>query len=340
MARTPVWRRYARLFGTDVPSDVDDELRFHLEEKTRALIADGLSPADARAEAQRQFGTVSDVRALCESFGHAGARRAERRLQLTGWGQDLRYAVRTLRRTPLVSCIALLSIALGVGANTAIFTLLDQVLLRLLPVPAPERIVRVYSEGYYYGSTNGNGRELSSPMFTALRDHQQVFDGMLAHFPFGAAVLAEGGTRSAEVTPAALVSGEFFSTLQVQAGRGRLLTVEDDAAGAAPVAVISHRYWQRRFGGAPDIIGRTLRVSGRPLTVVGVVAPGFDGMNLAAATEIFVPLAIDRQLQPGASRLENQGLRWLRVYARLKPGVTEAQASAALTTLAARLEAQ
>jgi len=160
MARPPAWRRYARFFGVDVRRDVDDELRFHLDAKTQALIDDGLSPKAARAEALRQFGAVSDVRALCETWGTASVRRRERRLYLTGWGQDLRYALRTLRRTPLVSFVAIVSIALGVGANTAIFTLLDQVLLRLLPVPAPERIVRVHSEGFYYGSTSGTGREL------------------------------------------------------------------------------------------------------------------------------------------------------------------------------------
>src|SRR5688500_6510157 len=161
MARTPAWRRYARFFGVDVRRDVDDELRFHLDAKTQALIDAGLSPAEARREALRQFGEVSDVRALCETFGTAEVRRSERRLHLAGWGQDLRYALRMLRRTPLVSFVAIVSIALGVGANTAIFTLLDQVLLRMLPVPAPERIVRINNEGFYYGSTNGTGRELS-----------------------------------------------------------------------------------------------------------------------------------------------------------------------------------
>ena len=330
MARTPAWRRYARFFGVDVRRDVDDELRFHLDEKTRALIAEGLSPDAARAEALRQFGAVADVRALCETYGEARVKETERRLYLTGWGQDLRYAWRTLRRTPLASCVAILSIALGVGANTAIFTLLDQVLLRRLPVPEPTRIVRVQSDGFYYGSTNGNGRELSYPMYTALRDHQQVFDGMLAYFPFGAAVFVEGDGSGAETAPANLVSGDFFDTLGVQAARGRLLTSQDDAPGAAPVAVISHRYWQRRFGGDPGILGRTLRVSGQAVTVVGVLAPGFDGMNLATATELFVPLALDEQVLAAGRRLEDNGQRWLKVYARLKPGITEAQATAGL----------
>ena len=330
MARPPAWRRYARLFGVDVRRDVDDELRFHLEAKTQALIDGGLPPADARAEALRQFGAVSEVRALCETLGTAEVRRGERRLYLTGWGQDLRYAVRMLRRTPLVSCVAILSIALGVGANTAIFTLFDQVLLRMLPVPAPERIVRLNNEGFYYGSTNGTGRELSHTMFTALREHQRVFDGMFAYFPFSAALRAEQGSQAAEITPAALVSGDYFSTLQLQPARGRLLTPADDVPGAAPVAVITHRLWQRRFAGDPGILGRTVLIGPHPLTVVGVVAPGFDGLNLAAATELFVPLALDDRLEGTGSRLGDQSLRWLKVYARLKPGVTEAQATASL----------
>ena len=330
MAGTPAWRRYARFFGVDVRRDVDDELRFHLDAKTQALIDDGWSPKAARTEALRQFGAVSDVRALCETWGTASVRRRERRLYLTGWGQDVRYAFRTLRRAPLVSFVAILSIALGVGANTAIFTLLDQVLLRLLPVPCPERIVRVSSEGFYYGSTNGTGQELSFPMFAALRDHQQVFDGMFAFVPIGAAVLADRGPQGAEVTPAALVSGDYFATLRVPAARGRLLTRQDDVPGAAPVTVISHRYWQRRFAGAPDILGRTLRVGAQPLTIVGVAAPGFDGMDLATPTELFVPLVMDAQVAAAGSRLHNQGARWLKVYARLKTGVTEQQAAASL----------
>jgi predicted permease len=330
MARLPAWRRYARFFGVDVRRDVDDELQFHLEEKTRALIAEGQSAENARAEALRQFGEVSDVRALCETWGRADVRRDERRLYVTGWGQDLRYALRMLRRTPLVSCVAILSIALGVGANTAIFTLLDQVMLRTLPVPSPERIVRLANEGFYYGSTNGTGRELSFPMFAALRDHQQVFDGMFAYFPFGAAVRTEGGLQSAEMTPAALVSGDYFSTLGVGVVRGRLLTPADDAPGAPPVAVITHSFWQRRFGGADNVLGRTILVGPQSLTIIGVVAPGFDGLNLTSRTELFVPLALDEQLLAAGRRLQDNGQRWLKIYARLKPGVTEQQAAASL----------
>jgi putative ABC transport system permease protein len=157
MARIPAWRRYAPFFGVDVRRDVDEELRFHLEEKTRALIEEGLPPERAHVEALRQFGEVSDVRRQCESWAQAHARTVARRRHFIGWRQDLIYAARTLRRTPLVTAVAILSIALGIGANTAIFTLLDQVLLRKLPVADPDRLVRVFTEGFYTAARTAPG---------------------------------------------------------------------------------------------------------------------------------------------------------------------------------------
>jgi predicted permease len=328
VAKVPAWRRYARFFGVDVTSDVDDELRFHVEEKTRELLGTGLSPEQARAEALRQFGDVAEMRQLCEAWGQSRERTIERRHYWTGWGQDLRYAMRMLRKTPIVTGVVVLSIALGIGANTAIFTLLDQVLLRKLPVADAERLVRVQMQGYFYGSTWGSGRELSHPLYRDIRDQNQVFTGIFALRPFDATVNA--GDRT-EMTGGELVSGAYFSTLGVRAIRGRLIGPEDDRVpGGHSVAVISYAYWQRRFGGDEQIVGRKLTISNQPMTIIGVVEPGFDGSNIAAATQLFVPVMMATSMMRTTDRLADRGLRWLNVFARLKPGVTPAQAAASL----------
>jgi predicted permease len=341
MARIPAWRRYARFFGVDVRSDVDDELQFHLEEKTRDLIAHGMTPDAARAEAQRQFGDTAEVRQLCQTLGTSRARTLERRDYWTGWWQDVRYATRMLRTTPLVSAIAILSIALGIGANTAIFTLLDQILFRKLSVPEPDRIVRVSTEGFYYGGSIGTGRELSYPIYTELRDRNQAFTGLFALFPFRPAVHSGGRNETAEVMAGELVTGNYFRSLGIGAIRGRVIGEDDDRVpGGHPVVVISYTYWQRRLEGDPNIVGRAISISNQPMTIIGVLEPGFDGMNLASATQVFVPLMMEGLMIPPNPRMEARGLRWLKAYARLKPGITPEQAEASLAPLYRTLREQ
>jgi putative ABC transport system permease protein len=327
MERIPAWRRYARFFGVDVARDVDEELRFHLEEKTRDLIDRGMNPEAARLEALRQFGAIKRVRQQCRELGESRMRTIERRQYWNGWWQDLRYAIRTLRKAPIVTAVAVLSIALGVGANTAIFSLFDQVLLRKLAVADPDCIVRVSTQGFYYGSTHGTGRELSYPVYVDIRDRNQVFDGAFAMFPFGAAI--NDGDRT-EMAQAELVSGTYFQTLGIGAIRGRVIGPDEDRPGGPPVAVVSHAYWQQRFGADPHIVGRTLTIRNQPITVIGVVQPGFDGLSLTTATQLFLPVTMETPTTP---RLADSGLRWLKVYARLKPGVTAAQAQASLEPL-------
>jgi predicted permease len=341
MAHIPTWRRYARFFGADVRSDVDEELRFHLEEKTRDLIASGLAPDAARAEAQRQFGDTAEVRQLCQALANSREKTLERRDYWTGWGQDVRYAARMLRKAPLISAVAILSIALGIGANTAIFTLLDQILFRTLPVPEPDRIVRVSTQGFYYGGSLGTGRELSWPIYSELRDRNQAFSGLFALFPFRPAVHAGGPAEVAEMTDGELVTGNYFRTLGVGAIRGRVIGDEDDRVpGGHSVAVISYAYWQRRFGSDPGIIGRSLSISNQPMTIIGVLEPGFDGMNLANASQVFVPLMMEGLMIPPNPRMTEGGLRWLKAYARLKPGISPEQAEAGLAPLYRTLREQ
>jgi predicted permease len=340
MARIPAWRRYARFFGADVRSDVDEELRFHLEQKTRDLIAGGLAPDDARAEAQRQFGDTAEVRQLCQTLGVSRERTIARRDYWSGWSQDVRYAGRMLRKTPLVSAVAILSIALGIGANTAIFTLLDQILFRKLPVPEPDRIVRVSTTGFYYGGSIGTGRELSYPIYTELRDRNQTFTGLFAMCPFTPAIHTGGRNASAEMIAGELVTGNYFRSLGIGAIRGRVIGEDDDRVlGGHSVAVISYAYWQRDFGGDPDIVGRTLSVSNLPMTIIGVLEPGFDGLNLASTTRVFVPLTMSGTI-PSTPSLTERGLRWLKAYARLKPGITPEQAQASLAPLYRTLREQ
>ena len=328
MARVPAWRRYARFFGVDVASDVDEELRFHLEQKTAALVDQGMDPDTARREAVRQFGAIGEVRALCRELGQSRVRGVERREYWSGWWQDLRDAIRSLRKAPIVTGVAVVSIALGVGANTAVFSIFDKLLLRQLPVDDPERIVRVATQGFYYGSTYGTGRELSYSVYVELRDNNGVFEDMFALFPFAAAVNDGGRT---EMARSELVSGNYFGALGIRAVRGRVIGPgEDRVPGGHPVAVISHAYWQQRFGADPHIVGRTLLIRSQPITIIGVVEPRFEGLSLTSRAQVFVPLTMEAHVMQTAPKLPDRGLRWLKVYARLKPDVTPEQAQASL----------
>jgi len=243
---------------------------------------------------------------------------------------DVRYAVRTLRKAPAFLVVAVVSIALGVGANTAIFTLVDQVLLRQLPVTRPGELVLLTVRGTQYGSGWGDGDELSYPMYEDFRDHNEAFTGMFSRFAIGLSLHADGRT---ERVASELVSGTYFHCLGVTASRGRVIAPSDDtAASPEPVAVLSHAYWSSRFAGDPAVVGRTLLVSNNRLTVIGVAQPGFHGTNLGSATQLFVPLRLVPSVVGGplTTALENRRMRWLNVFGRLRPGFTAERAQAAL----------
>ena len=279
----------------------------------------GLSPADARAAARRAFGGVEQIK---EQYRD---RRSIPMIDTTL--QDLRYAGRTLRKAPVFTAVAVLSIALGIGANTAIFTVLDQVILRLLPVKDARQLVLVSAAGEQYGDGRGDGSELSYPRFLDLRDHNDVFSGMCARADTQLQVSAGGRT---ERITAEQVSGTYFPTLGVEPRLGRLFGPdEDQLSGGHAVAVLSHAYWKARFAADPDILGKAIIVNTHPMTIVGVAQEGFDGVNLGNAAQIFVPLTMT-DLSPTASALTDRRLRWLSVFARLRPGVTPARAQAGL----------
>jgi predicted permease len=264
--------------------------------------------------------------------------------------RDLRYAFRGLSRSPLFTSVALLSIALGIGANTAIFTLVDEVLLRRLPVKDPQQLVLFNGARNHYGSNSG-GNMLSYPMFEDFSEQfvdrgtatarprvtpaiaggasaAPVFTGMFARRTVAMNVGANGQT---ERVPGELVSGTYFQVLGVGAAIGRVITPDDDKErGGSPVAVLSHDYWRNRFGADAQIVGKTITVSNHTLTIIGVSQAGFDGVDIGYVPSVRVPLMMKAQMTPNWDDVDNRRSRWVNVFGRLKPGVTLEQAKASL----------
>ena len=244
--------------------------------------------------------------------------------------QDVLYAARALRKSPVFSTVAVLSLALGIGANTAIFTLIDQLILQLLPVQDPARVVILAGRGRHYGGNNGMNA-LSYPMYQDLRDRNQVFSAMMCRYGLPFAIGADSRT---EVVGGELVSGNYFPLLGIRPAAGRLFTAADDLrAGAHPYAVISYAWWQTRFGGDSHIIGRVIRINNVPLTILGIAQPGFAGMEPGLPASVFVPVTMAAAVRPGFSDMYDRRQRWVNVYGRLKPGVTVEQAQAGLQPL-------
>ena len=241
---------------------------------------------------------------------------------------DVRIALRSWRKSPTFTLIAVASIGLGIGVTTAIFTLVDQVLLRTLPVRNPHELVQVTSEGTSYGNSRGDGTELAYPTYAALRDENQVFSGLFGQVWFTFQV---GESVQPERIFGELVSGTYFPVLGVRPALGRLFTEDDDRVpGGHPVAVLSHAFWKSRFGGDPTAVGRSMAVNGRAYTIVGVAEPGFEGMELGRQTAVFVPMMMKAQITPGWSALDQRLYQWVRVFGRLRPGFTAERARAGL----------
>jgi predicted permease len=243
--------------------------------------------------------------------------------------RDLRYSLRTLARTPGFTAVAILTLALGIGANTAIFTLLDQVLLRLLPVKNPRELVLLTMRGRHYGS-NWGGNAISHPMFRDFAEHNDVFTDMFCRFPIDASVSFNGQSEHLDLE---LVSGKYFSTLGLNPILGRVFTPDDDKLpDAYPYAVLNYAYWKTRFAGDPEILGKTLTVNNYPYTIVGVLQPGFDGMELGRSPKLFLPVMMEKEVVVGnpEDMLKDRRQRWVNAFGRLKPGVSREQAKASL----------
>jgi predicted permease len=289
--------------------ELDEELRSFLEtaieQKTRA----GMTRDEAIRAARIESGSIEAVKDRVRDVGWESVVES-------AW-RDVRYASRMLRRSPGFTSVAVLTLALGIGATTAIFSLLDAVIFKSLPVRNPEELVRVGGSQY--------------PVFQAFRRHSEIFVDLLA--TSGVTPLdvdAQSGIR--ERTDVSLVSGSYFSTLGVHAELGRIFTVDDDRApGEHPVAVASYGYWQRRFGGDHAILDRVVRVSGIPITIIGVTPPGFFGEHVGLAPDLWLPLTMWGQVVPGRNLLQSPGTGWLRMIGRVRPGVSVSGAHPRLT---------
>ena len=320
--------------------ELDAELRFHLEKQIEANIAAGMPPAEARNAALRIFGGVEQVKEEC--------REARGVVLVETLAQDVRYGLRMMRRSPAFTVVAVLSLGLGIGANTAIFSLINAVMLKMLPVKNPEQLVvmnwtaRQWPDIGHNGTTWGkppgpfSGSSLSYPAFQQLRTQNQVLSDLFGFADLEQANVNVGG--QAEIATGQLVSGNYFSGLGVQAIAGRTFSDADDQAGAAPVAVISFRYWNRRFGMDPSAIGKPASVNGVPFVIIGVTPREFFGLSPQDYPDIWVPISTQPQIVPqwgGKERslLGVPGEWWVECWGRLKPGVSQQQASAALSVI-------
>jgi predicted permease len=251
---------------------------------------------------------------------------------------NLRFALRTLFKTPFVTSVAIVSLALGIGATAAIFSLFNQILLRPLPVSQPAQLVNLSAPGPMPGSNSCNQAGdcttvFSYPMYRDLARQQTPFSGIAAHRLFGANLAARGETLSGQ---GVFVSGNYFSVLGLRPALGRLLGPEDDRVdGEGQVAVLSYAYWQTRFGGDPHAVNEKLVINGQPITIVGVAPRGFTGTTLGAQPQVFVPLTMSTLQFPaaredGLKRMQNRRSYWLYLFARLKPGISLEQARTAI----------
>jgi hypothetical protein len=244
--------------------------------------------------------------------------------------RDIQFALRSFRKSPVFTVVAVLSMALRIGANTAIFSLIDQLILRPLPIRDPQAVVLLKGAGFHYGSNHGINM-LSYPMYQDIRDRNTVFSGMMCR----ASLTANIGTSSqVEIVQSELVSGNYFPLLGISAVLGRLFAAADDLrAGAHPYAVISYAYWRSRFAGDRHVIGKTIRYNDYPVTVIGVSQPGFEGMEPGLPAAIFVPVSMAPYVRPGFTRMYERRYRWVNTYGRLKPGMTVNEAKAGLQPL-------
>jgi len=243
--------------------------------------------------------------------------------------KDLSFSFRTLRRSPLFTCAAVLSLALGIGANTAIFSLLNQVVLRSLPVRDPERLVLLHTEFKAQGSSSSDNSEsvFSNPMYRDLGDRDTAFDGVIARMSGSVRLANQGGTESAS---AEMVSGNFFQVLGVGAALGRVIAPADDTApGAHPVVVLSHGFWSSHFAGSPAILNQSTTLNGHPFVVIGVAEARFQGITPGRLPDLYVPITMQRAILPTMDALEDRRTRWLNLFARLKLGMSIARAQAA-----------
>ena len=327
------WLR--RLANTLLPDraerTIDEETRFHVDELIDELVRGGMPAAEARREARRRFG---NPRALRERTRDADVHR-----WLSDGAQDLRFAVRTLLKSPGFTLVAIVTLALGIGATTAIFTLFDALLLRPLPVAEPSRLV-LFSDEAGEGTSSGSpptGRwiEFSNEVYRHLRDDVSLGFSSIAAVRSGETAILVRRPDAPAAQPqraqAHLVSGNYFDTMGVAVARGRALTLDDDRAGAAPVAVVSDGFWQRTLQSDPAAIGRTIVLNQTAFTIVGVTPPEFFGERVRRAPDFWMPLVFQPAIELRPSVLDRTDTYWLSLIGRLAPGQSRTRVATAAT---------
>jgi predicted permease len=295
--------------------DMDAELEFHLDARTDDLVARGLKPVDARQRARKELGDALKWKEQGREARGLGV--------VDGLQADLKYGLRWLMRSRGVAAAAILSIGVGIGANTAIFTVVNTLLIDRLPVTAPQELLLLglAADG---GSERIQGTTFPYPLYRQLRDETgEALSGVLANAHMSP-VLDLGGPP--ERVNGELVSGNYFDVLGVAPHLGRHFTQDDDRPGANQVAVLSYGTWMRRFGGDPTVVGRAVRLNELPVTIIGVSPRRFQGIEVGGGTELRVPITLQAAMQGTRSRLESRGSWWLQIVGRLNPGVTRAQA--------------
>jgi putative ABC transport system permease protein len=306
------WLRRNRL-----ESQLDAELRDHIERQVADYIREGASEADARRRVRLEFGGLDQVKELCRDA--RGTRLVEE------LAQDFRYAYRIFLKSPGFAIVGVITLALGIGANMAVFTLVDAVLLRQLPVRDPEQLVllrRIQSQQ--------SSQHFSYPQIERFAQQRQLFSSLSA---IGTDRVAVGPLDAPEATAAVWVTGEYYQTLGVTPAAGRLLTPQDDEPGATPVAVISDNLWMRRFGRAADALGRSLLIEGTPVEIVGVTPPRFNGVMVGEGADITLPIHARPRLQPERADFLGPPAFWLIALGRPQPGLSHDQLKAQLATV-------
>ncbi|HEX5412252.1 MAG TPA: ABC transporter permease [Terriglobia bacterium] len=318
--------------------DFSAEVEAHIALEADRLKEQGLSEDDAQAAARRAFGNLTQAR---ERFYESNRWRWWDELR-----QDVRYGLRQLRRNPGFTAVAVLTLALGIGANTAIFTLINAVMLRPLPVRDPSQLVMLrwtarqtpkVSDASSFGDCReGFGRNSGCtfpyPFFESVNSQKDLFSGVTAFA--GPARLVLSGNGAARMARGEVVSGDYFSTLGVKASIGRVLGPGDDSPAASPAAVLSYAFWQSVFGGDRTVLGRTIRLNTTPFTIVGVAEPGFTSLTPGKTQDFFLSLAMLPRLNIGwAHDFESADNWWLAIVARLKPGISPAKAQAAASLI-------
>lgn len=295
---------------------LDDELQGFIDMSAADKVRDGLSPMEARRLAILELGGAEQVKERVRTNRYGG--------WLDEVGRDVRYAFRMFVRNPGFTGVIVVTLALGIGANTAIFSLIDALMLRWLPVPNPQQLVQISFVA------PGSPGALSYPIVRALADQREIFSGVAGFSRFNFDVGPSGSVSSVS---GALVTGGYYQTLGLNAAIGRLLASKDDEPGAPLVAVTSHGYWERQLRSSPDAIGQPLLINGVPVTVVGVSPRGFVGATVGFIADITIAIAALPQVSPSSAPLPGPGNFWLRVLARPNDGISIPQATVRLNAV-------